>query len=199
MAPAAPPKGKGKPGLLKAKLGPVPVWIIGAAVLALVVFVVMRKRAGGSSGDVGDAVLSGGQIGPQAAASGGQPSQNAAPADSLSPEVLDTLNELATSVNGISSDLAYYSATKAAASEAPDVFQAAASGMATAGSVVLEKAAPAQTAAQKQTNAPQPAQGVLWGGQTFTTKSALTKWLNARGVTWATWAGNHPDAAKKLR
>lgn len=198
MAAKPPPaKPKGKPGLLKAKLGPVPVWIIAAALLAVVGFVVLRKRAGGGSGDVSDAVLSGGQIGPQAAASGGQPSTNGAPGQMLDPSVLDALQSISDSVGGLSSDLTYFVQTQPAASEAPSAVQAAASGQATAAQAPAPAAV--NTAAQKQTNTPQPAAGVLWDGRLFTTKAALSSWLSARGATYATWAKNHPSAATKLR
>jgi hypothetical protein len=46
--------------------------------------------------------------------------------------------------------------------------------------------------------APVLSQGVKWGGQTFTTKAQLSKWLANHGTSWSVWAKNHPDAAKKL-
>lgn len=51
----------------------------------------------------------------------------------------------------------------------------------------------------------QPEAGVRWGGQTFTTKAALGRWLAehyaGRGQAaraYKDWARNHPDAAAKL-
>lgn len=41
--------------------------------------------------------------------------------------------------------------------------------------------------------------GVSWGGQTFTQKSKLAKWLAAHGEDYAGWARNHPGAAAKLK
>lgn len=43
--------------------------------------------------------------------------------------------------------------------------------------------------------------GVQWGGRTFTTKAELASWLKSqgKGVTYAQWAQNHQQAAKRLR
>lgn len=44
----------------------------------------------------------------------------------------------------------------------------------------------------------QRTRGVLWGGQTFTSVPAITRYLAGQGVSYATWRGNHPAAAAKL-
>jgi hypothetical protein len=41
-------------------------------------------------------------------------------------------------------------------------------------------------------------QGVSWGGQTFTSRAALSNWLSAHGTNYKTWAANHPSAALQL-
>jgi hypothetical protein len=48
------------------------------------------------------------------------------------------------------------------------------------------------------TNPNTATRGVDWGGQTFTSVPALTKYLANRGVSYASWRGNHPAAAAKL-
>src|SRR5262245_3179108 len=59
--------------------------------------------------------------------------------------------------------------------------------------------APGVTSTQPVQAAPPTTAGVQWGGQTFTSKAALSKYLASRGVSWGTWATNHPDAAARLR
>jgi hypothetical protein len=43
-----------------------------------------------------------------------------------------------------------------------------------------------------------PSSGVQWGGQTFTTRAALSRWLASHGSNWGAWAANHPAAAARL-
>jgi len=67
------------------------------------------------------------------------------------------------------------------------------------GTETTDTGAPDVTGASGVTSAAPPPNGVVWGGQTFTNRTALSRYLAARGVSYATWAANHPSAAARLR
>ena len=107
--PEAPPKPKGK-GLGK-KLGPLPLWAwlgLGAGG-ALVLYLYLRGRTGdGDYQSPVELVTGAGGYAPQEAAGAGAPSQNGAPVDQLSPEVLAGLqSQIANLPDRISESLAY--------------------------------------------------------------------------------------------
>jgi hypothetical protein len=39
---------------------------------------------------------------------------------------------------------------------------------------------------------------IEWGGKTFSTPTEFAEWLDARGLSYGTWARNHPRAAARL-
>jgi hypothetical protein len=43
-----------------------------------------------------------------------------------------------------------------------------------------------------------PVSGVFWGDRVFSSRQALTAWLNARGASYARWASRNPDLARVL-
>lgn len=85
---------------VKKKLGPFPAWVWGVIVLgAIAAFYIYKRRSSGGGGS--SAILSGGVL-PQDMASAGAPAENAAPAASLSPDVVSALNDLNASVGQVS-------------------------------------------------------------------------------------------------
>lgn len=105
MAAKTPAKTPAKGGKLGKKYGPLPLkaWLGIAAGLALLLFLYLRHRNSAASGATGDAgvtdVASGlATISPQQAASAGTPQPNSSVANQLSPEVLDALGQIGTSV-----------------------------------------------------------------------------------------------------
>lgn len=66
-------------------------------------------------------------------------------------------------------------------------------------SQVAQALQPAPAPSTTSTAPSSSSSGVVWGGQTFTTKKALASWLSAHGASYATWAANHPSAAAKLK
>jgi hypothetical protein len=45
---------------------------------------------------------------------------------------------------------------------------------------------------------PTPARSFAWGDRIPLSKTMLTQWLRAHGVSYTTWANRHPAAAAKL-
>jgi hypothetical protein len=43
-----------------------------------------------------------------------------------------------------------------------------------------------------------PKRGIMWDGKRVVTRHAMLVWLRAHHVTWRTWAGHHPSAARSL-
>lgn len=95
MADAVKPKPKGKGGGLGRKLGPLPVWAWAAIAAGAGLLVYLKLRAGSSSTPGESAyggtvqTVTGGSAADQAY--GGYPTANAAPVDSLSPDVVAQL------------------------------------------------------------------------------------------------------------
>lgn len=55
-----------------------------------------------------------------------------------------------------------------------------------------------QTARPVKVPTIRPVSGVVWGGRVFSSRQALTAWLNARGATYARWSARNPDLARIL-
>lgn len=200
--------GKPKPAAakgagLKRKVGPLPLWawvaIVAGAAGAYWLFV--RGRAGAGEPAVGgpEVVTGSGGYTPQMAAGAGAPAENAALAGQLDPATLQALqDQLGAQVGDIRGHV----------TELEDAFSASGftrnedktwTAPGADGDVGgIEDLVRSIVESMGGVQAPPPAPGVRWGGQTFTTKAGIASYLRGRGQSYSKWAANHPAAARSL-
>lgn len=196
------PKVKGKLGFLKKKTGPLPVWMWGAIVLALVgAYLLLRRTGSGGGTEPSPALITGTMgsepVGPQDAAYGGYPAAATAPQQMLEPGVVSELRGQPADP-GMSSALLdpySYQATPETdfSSKLTDLTSAV--DALTATITLGPPGASAPTASNPVTRT----QGVKWGGRNFTSRAALGGWLKSHGSSYQVWAQRHPEAAGRLK
>lgn len=198
MAPPNVPSSGGSIGeRLTRKVGPLPVFVWAALILAAG-YLFYRRSGGSSSQTTAGAPVSAGTSGSDTGAVSGS-GGSGSPASNLTPDLIGQLYDVnASTIDSLTNAILSQSALAASDTAAGGPPGAVAQGPASAPTVNTSSGAatpPAVKVGGSAAHATQTAPGSLsWGGQTFTTKAAFDAWARAHGSTTARELSNHPQA-----